>query len=65
VNYDEQEFDHEDYDKEEENKDNDDGDDEDHYDKMDEDELADILQQPNAHQEQHGKPYFLERKARR
>jgi hypothetical protein len=53
VDYDEQEFDDEDYDKEEENEDKDDDDDEDHYDKMDENELANILQQPNEHQEPH------------
>jgi hypothetical protein len=52
VDYYEQEFDDE-YDKEEENEDDDDDDYEDHYDRMDENELADILQQPNEHQEAH------------
>jgi hypothetical protein len=50
VDYDEEEFDEEEYDEEDED-DEDESDDEDHYDEMDENELADILQQPIEHQE--------------
>jgi hypothetical protein len=53
VDYDEQEFDEDEYDEEEENEDNNDDDYEDHYGEMDKNELADILQQPNEHQEAH------------
>jgi hypothetical protein len=53
VDYDEQEFDDDDYDEEEENEDNNDDDYEDHYGELDENELANILQQPNKRQEPH------------
>jgi hypothetical protein len=53
VDYDEQEFDDDEYDEEEENEDNGDDDYEDHYGEMDENELVDILQQTNEHQEAH------------
>ena len=51
MDYDKQEFDDDEYDKEEENDDDEDYDD--HYAEMDENKLADILQQPNEHQEAH------------
>jgi hypothetical protein len=53
VDYDKQEFDDDEDNEEEENEDNDDDDYEVHYNKINENELADILQQPNKHQEAH------------